>query len=196
MKMRTFLISALVAFCVTCAVAVLPGCTAKQLTQYTQDLQVAQTAVTVAQSATTQAAAVVEQVEAVAATQPTPAAEQAVVSARAALATANTILAQAQAALDLAKQIGAAIKTGSTVDATGLSAFGPYGVIAGLVITGGLAFYKDLQNSGLLAKLETANSQVATHAVTIATLQATPTPAPAAPMPVPVADPAIVAKTA
>jgi hypothetical protein len=160
-----------------------PGCTDQQLSKYSQELNTAQTALDTAHNATTQASAVVDQVEAVLATQPSNAeAQNTLAAAKKALDQAQQVETQAQSALTLAKQVGDALsgKT-STVDVSPLSAFGPYGTLAGYAIIGGLAFYKEIKNSGLIDKLHQSNQQVADHQVTIATMQAsapasTPTP--------------------
>jgi hypothetical protein len=151
-----------------------PGCSDQQIAKYQQELNTAQVAIDTAHNATTQASAVVDQAEAVVATQPSNTeAQKVLASARDALARVQQVEAQAQSALTLANQVGDAVSgKSSTVDVSPLSAFGPYGTLAGYVILGGLAFYKEIKNSGLIDQLHQSNQQVADHQVTIATMQA------------------------
>jgi hypothetical protein len=144
------------------------GCTADQVTKYNAGVADIQQKYIATTQAVAEAQTVEQQARDAVAALPadSPArkvALDALAKADKAFNVAKANEAKTKAALDAAVQIGQSLQTGNPADLSGLTAFGPYGLLAAAGISLVLNLYQRANNSGLLAKL--AHHQEALAAV-------------------------------
>jgi hypothetical protein len=160
------------------------GCTPEQranvAARYQSDLDKAKITYAATTQATAQADAVVKDAQAYVDTLPAGTAKDkaAAVLAKAeeGLTQARKVEDEASAVLVTAQNLATSISSGAPLDTSPLAVFGPYGALAGLVITTAWGIYNQLDKSGLLAKLEGKQKELDQHKDALAAVAGTTNP--------------------
>lgn len=92
------------------------------------------------------------------------------------LATAQQHEGQAKAAVDFAQNVVTAMKTGSAPDTAPLGAFGAYGELAGIALTGIFSIVTAAKNAKLNATVTAQNNDIQTHKDALEALTGEPHP--------------------